>query len=108
MADSIDKRGIARALADAHRKVEPGISRIIRVVAEREDDSAEPVKLLEVNPDTPRAGIVPIAFGAAPPEVPFPSVVIEVTEGELQDIRSGCLRLPNGWRLEDTLYPNTP
>jgi hypothetical protein len=102
-----DKSKIARALAEAHRKVEPGIRRIIRVVADREDDSAEPVKLLEVNPETPQAGIVPIAFGADPPEVPFPSVIIEVTESELEDIRSGSLPLPNGWRLEDTLYPTT-
>ncbi len=100
-----DKSEIAKALAAAHREVEPGISRIIRVVADREDDSAEPVKLLEVSRDTPRAGIVPIAFGAAPPEIPFPSVVIEVTEGELEDIRSGSLPLPHGWRLQDTLYP---
>jgi len=100
-----NKREIARALADAHREAEPGISHIIRVVAEREDDSAEPVKLLEVNPDTPRAGIVPIAFGADPPEIPFPSVVIEVTESELKEIQSGSLPLPHGWRLEDTLYP---
>jgi hypothetical protein len=101
------KREIARVLADAHRKVEPGISRIIRVVADQEDNSDEPVKLLEVNPDTPRAGIVPIAFGPNPPEVPFPSVVIEVTEGELEAIRTGSLPLPHGWRLEDTLYPST-
>jgi hypothetical protein len=100
-----DRNEIARALAEAHRKVEPGIRRIIRVVAAKEDDSAEPVKLLEVNPETPRAGIVPISFGADPPEFPFPSVVIEVTEAELEDIRSGRLPLPHGWRLEDTLYP---
>ena len=77
------------------------------MVADREDDLAEPVKLLEVNPETPRAGIVPIAFGADPPAIPFPSVVIEVTEGELEDIRSGSLPLPNGWRLQDTLFPAT-
>jgi hypothetical protein len=103
----LDKSEIARALAEAHRKVDPEILCIIRVVADREDDPAEPVKLLEVNPDTPRAGIVPIAFGAAPPEIPFPSVVIEVTEDELEDIRSGGLSLPNGWRLQSTLYPTT-
>jgi hypothetical protein len=102
-----DKSEIARALADAHRKVEPGIRRIIRVIADREDDFAEPVKLLEVNPGTPRAGIVPISFGADPPEVPYPSVVIEVTENELEDIRSGSLPLPYGWKLEETLYPAT-
>ncbi len=100
-----NKSEIARTLADAHRKVDPEIRRIIRVVADREDDPAEPVKLLEVNPDTPRSGIVPIAFGAAPPEIPFPSVVIEVTEDELEDIRSGGLSLPNGWRLDGTLFP---
>jgi hypothetical protein len=103
----LDKSKIARALAEAQRKADPEILCIIRVVADREDDPAEPVKLLEVNPDTPRAGIVPIAFGAAPPEIPFPSVVIEVTEDELEDIRSGSLALPNGWRLQGTLYPTT-
>jgi len=93
-----DKSEIARALAEAHRRVEPEISQIFRVVAEREDDPAEPVKLLEVTV-TPQAGIVPISFGADPPDVPFPSVVIEVTEGELKNIQAGSLILPNGWRL---------
>jgi hypothetical protein len=49
----VDKSKIARAPAEAHRKVDPEILCIIRVVADREDDPAEPVKLLEVNPDTP-------------------------------------------------------
>lgn len=104
-SNMLDKSEIAIALAEAHRKADPEILCIIRVVADREDDPAEPVKLLEVNPDTPRAGVVPIAFGAAPPEIPFPSVVIEVTEDELEDIQSGSLPLPNGWRLQSTLYP---
>lgn len=42
-----DKREIARVLADAHRQIEPGIRRIIRVVADREEEAGEPVKLLE-------------------------------------------------------------
>jgi hypothetical protein len=102
-----NKRDVAKALAEAHREVEPEIRCIIRVMADQEDEAAEPVKLLEVNPQTPRAGIVPIAFGADPPQIPFPSVVIEVTESELDDIRSGSLTLPHGWRLGDTLYPGT-
>lgn len=100
-----DKGEIARSLADAHRKIEPGINRIVRVVADREQDATEPVKLLEVNPETSPSGIVPIAFGADPPQIPFPSVVIEVTEGEFEKIRAGSLALPDGWRLGDTLYP---
>lgn len=94
-------------LADAHRKVEPGISRIIRVVSDREQDANEPVKLLEVNPDTSPSGIFPIAFSADPPKVPFPSVVIEVTEGEFEEIQALSLLLPDGWRLGESLYPTT-
>jgi hypothetical protein len=100
-----DKGEMARVLAILHRNYEPSISRIIHVVADRELNPTEPVKLLEVNPDTPASGILPIVFGADPPEIPFPSVVIEVTEGEYDAIRAGSLRLPDGWRLGDTLYP---
>jgi hypothetical protein len=31
--------------------------------------------------------------------------VIEVTEAEFENIRTGRLPLPDGWRLGDTLYP---
>jgi len=99
-----DKGEIARLLADAHREYEPAITRIIRVVADKEQALDEPVKLLEVNPDTSPSGIVPIAFGPDPPRIPFASVIIEVTEGEFESIRAGGLVLPDGWRLGDTLY----
>jgi hypothetical protein len=102
-----EKSQFAKALADAHRFYDPGIVRIIRLVADSEHDSHEPVKLLEVNPDTSPSGIVPIAFGADPPRVPFPSVVVEVTEREFQEINSGGMLLPDGWRLGETLYPST-
>lgn len=106
MANIGDKSEAAMALADAHRKVEPGIKRIVRVIADHELASNEPVKLLEVNSDTSLSGIVPIAFGPDPPRIPFPSVVIEVTEAEFENIRVGRLSLPDGWRLGDTLYPS--
>jgi hypothetical protein len=107
MPNAPDKTEIARRLAGAHRSIEPGISRIVRVVADREQDVSEPVKLLEVNPDTSPSGIVPIAFSADPPRIPFPSVVIEVTEAEFDKILRGSLPLPDGWRLGDELYPAT-
>lgn len=107
MPNMPNKSETARVLADAHRKVEPGIRRIIRVVAVREDDAGEPVKLLEVNPDTSPSGIFPIAFSPDPPRVPFPSVVIEVTEGEFEKIKAGSLTLPDGWQLGETLYSST-
>lgn len=100
-----EKDEVARLLAEAHRAMEPTISRIIRLVAEREDEAREPVKLLEVNPATSPSGIFPIAFTADPPRVPYPSVVVEVTEAEFEQIANGTLPLPAGWRLGDTLYP---
>lgn len=101
-----EKSEIARLLADAHREVEPAISRIIRLLSDRENESREPVKLLEVNPATSPSGILPIAFTADPPRVPYPSVVVEVTEAEFEQINAGALRLPDGWRLGDVLYPS--
>ncbi len=106
MPKSPDKGAVARILADAHRKFEPAISRIFRVIADEEPAPYEPVKLLEVNPETSPSGIVPIAFGPDPPLIPFPSIVIEVTEDEFESIRTGKLPLPDGWRLGDLLYPS--
>jgi hypothetical protein len=101
----LDKREIARTIADVHRNYEPSISRIIHLVADRDSNEAEPVKLLEVNPETSESGILPIFFGSDPPHIPFSSVVIEVTEKEFEAICAGSLRLPEGWSLGDTLYP---
>lgn len=106
MPNSNDRNAVARALAVAHREFEPTISRIVQVIADEEDSTDEPVKLLEVNPQTSPSGIIPIAFGPYPPKIPFPSVVIEVTEMEFKSICSGDILLPDGWRLGDTLYPS--
>lgn len=99
-----DKRVAAKNLAKAHSRVEPAIRRIVHVIGDEEAASNEPVKLLEVNPETSPSGIIPIAFAPNPPKFPFPSVVIEVTEAEYKRIRSGQLPLPNGWRLAETLF----
>lgn len=103
---TLDKVQTARILADAHRSFDPAIIRIVRLIDDAEQDASEPIKLLQVNPDTSPSGIVPIAFGADPPRVPFPSVVIEVTQGEFEKISSGSLPLPEGWHLGETIYPS--
>jgi hypothetical protein len=99
-----NKDAVAKELADAHRAVEPTISLIVRLVTDDEDRDSEPVKLLEVNPATSPSGIYPIAFSADPPAIPYPSVVVEVTEDEYERIRRDELRLPRGWRLGNTIY----
>jgi hypothetical protein len=100
-----DKDEVAELLAAAHREAEPNIVRIVRLVSAQEAEAREPVKLLEVNPATSPSGVLPIAFAADPPTVPFPSVVVEVTPDEFARIEQGELRLPNNWTLGATLYP---
>lgn len=102
------KEVVAKKLAKAHVKIDPGIKIVVRVLGADEDDQGAPVKLLEVNPETFASGIIPISLGAAPPEIPFPSVVIEVTEREYDKIRNQTLRLPNGWKLGDVLHSPIP
>jgi hypothetical protein len=99
-----DKDRVAELLAAAHCEAEPGITRIVRLVSAQEADPREPVKLLEVNPATSPSGVLPIAFAADPPDVPFPSVVVEVTPDEFTRIERRELALPNNWTLGDTLY----
>lgn len=99
-----DKDEIARLLAQAHREAEPAIIRIVRLVARNEADPHEPVKLLEVNPATSPSGVWPIAFAPDPPDVPYPSVVVEVTPDEYAQIVRHQLPLPEGWAFGTTLY----
>jgi hypothetical protein len=99
-----DKSTVAHQLAEAHCRVEPSITRVVRLVSANEEDSREPIKLLEVNPETSPSGIVPIAFGPDNPSVPYPSIVVEVTEEEFGEIQTGALPLPEGWQLGHTLF----
>ena len=100
-----DKHEAARQLAQAHYLVEQGLVSIFRLVTPTETD-AEPVKLLEVNRDTVPTGIMPLGFDAAPERgIPYPSVIIEVTPEEYEQIRSGALALPNGWQIAEEI-PN--
>lgn len=100
-----DKNEVAALLARAHSETEPAILEIIRLVGDAENENAEPIKLLEVNPATSPSGILPIAFSPDPPSgVPYPSIVVEVTAAEFEEIRAGRLPLPNNWRLGEILY----
>jgi hypothetical protein len=96
----------ARKLAQAHYFYEPGISRIFRLSgsAEAEARPHEPVKLLEINENTVEAGIMPIGFDACPGiGIPLPSVIVEVTPDEFEQVRQGRLRLPEGWEIREEL-----
>lgn len=97
------KDEVARELAEAHRKFEPYIERVQRITTDEDENPAEPVKLLEVNSETPPSGIVPVAFGAVN-GIPYPPVVIEVTSDEYDRLTRGELTLPTGWMLGEILF----
>jgi len=94
------KQAVAERLAQAHYAVEPSIELIVRLESDDEQNIAEPIKLLEVNPDTVASGIVPVCFGPHPASgVFYPSIIVEVTPQEYQRIVDSPSSLPNGWRL---------
>lgn len=98
-ADSEQRmREAARRLAEAHYRIEPGISAIYPLASG--DAADRTIRLLEVNVDTFASGIMPVGFGPHPPSgIPFPSVIVEVTPQEFADVKAGKRPLPDGWTL---------
>lgn len=96
------KDAVANLLAGEHYKIEPGITRILRLLRTDGDENApaEPVKLLEVNENTIATGIQPLQFGPAKARgITCSSIIIEVTPDEFDQIQRGNLRLPNHWKI---------
>jgi hypothetical protein len=100
------KEQAAQFIADAHFRLDHGVSRIFRLVGPREMESSDPVKLLEINPMTPEAGIMPVALGASPAHgFPYSTVVIEISPTEFEQVAAGALALPDGWSIAEELRP---
>lgn len=96
------KESVAEALAEAHFAVEPGLLRVIRLLAadQQESDPKEPIKLLEINRNTTADGILPVYFGPHEASgIVFPSVIVEVTPKEFDRILADPSSLPNRWQL---------
>lgn len=100
------KGDVARLIADANREMDHSLTLIHRVEAPgKEDDPAEPVKILEVTPDTPASGIMPLYFGPHPQSGQvYPLIIMEIHPSEWEQIQSGRLELPNGWRVGERLF----
>lgn len=96
------KDAAARRLAKAHREADPDIKEIYRIEAPgQEANPTEPVKLLEISPNTSTSGIVPIWLTPYPKAgIFFPSVIVEVHPSEVTSLRNNVLALPNGWRVD--------
>jgi hypothetical protein len=93
------KDAAARRLIQWHFKVEPELREVYRIVMDNEGSRDEPIRLLEVNAATVSTGSVePFAFSPTE-EVPFRTVIAEITPEELQTLRSNPEALPKGWSL---------
>ncbi len=100
------KEETARQLAQAHAELDSSIVTVLRVLGSQsaETDDREPVKLLEVNQNTPATGIQPLYFRADPEAgVHYPCVIIEITPEEYAALQRGDLALPNGWRIDERI-----
>ncbi|WP_437648109.1 hypothetical protein [Sorangium sp. So ce362] len=94
------KDQVARELIAEHFELEPHLQAVYRIVAENEASATEPIKLLEVNAATvATGGVTPFEF-APTQDVPFPTVIAEVTPTEFEAIQAGDSKLPKGWRLD--------
>lgn len=108
----------ARELAWKHYAVEEGLKDIFllqesagaaavrngQVVQTEETCAGETIRLLEVNENTIPSGIAPIQFGPAPASgIHFPSVIVEVTPAEFEQIKAKQLSLPEGWELGERI-----
>ena len=99
-----DREEAAKLLAQKHYLFEPAITEIRTLTSGAISGASEPIKLLEVNANTVPSGIMPLRFDAAPTSgIPFPSVIIEVTPDEYEQIKKNELKLPYDWALGPVL-----
>jgi len=100
ISEKTDKNIVAQQLASSHKQIEPTITHIFRIVSPREAEPKEPIKLLEINTDTVPAGIMPVVMGPGG-DIVFPTMVVEVTPEEFEQLKNGELHLPDSdWQID--------
>jgi len=97
MAREMDEA--AQRLIDWHFRTEPEL-REVWMFTGQDDTSAEPIiELLEVNAATPATGSVDTFSFPPAGDIPYRTVIAEVTPEEFEQIRRQPSRLPRGWDL---------
>jgi hypothetical protein len=93
------KDAAARRLIEWHFTVEPELREVYRIVVDNEESQEEPIRLLEVNAATVSTGSVePFTFSPTQ-EIPFRTVIAEITPEELESLQMNPEALPEGWNL---------
>ena len=99
MSALLAKDAAARRLIQWHFAVEPELREVYRIVLDDEGSQEEPIRLLEVNAATvPTGSVEPFTFSPTK-EIPFRTVIAEITPEELASFRSNPKALPKGWSL---------
>lgn len=96
----------AEELVEWHYQVDSGMTRAIRLFAPNEDDPREPIKFLEVSPDTPASGnVMTFTFGPTD-DIPYSMRIATITPEEMEQVERGEIPLPEGWDLDHSfVYP---
>lgn len=105
----LSREEAVRELVEWHYEVDPNMTAVIRLFSENEDDPKEPIKFLEVSPDTPASGtVMTFTFGGTE-DAPYNMRIATITPEEMEQVRRGEIPLPEEWSLENSLvYPAPP
>lgn len=99
MSEMHVKAAAARRLIEWHFTVEPELREVYRIVVDNEESQEEPIRLLEVNAATVSTGSVePFTFSPTQ-EIPFSTVIAEITPEEFESLQINPEALPEGWNL---------
>ncbi len=91
------------ALLEWHFQVDPRMTKVYRFLSPNEDDPREPIKFLEVSPDTPASGsVMPFTFGGSE-ELPYSTTVATITPEEMEQVVRNEIPLPPGWNWNEKL-----
>ena len=78
----------ARRLATSHRDVDTAVEQVFLLESDFDDDSTQPIRLLEVVDGTIERGIEPVGFPAMRDKgIPFSSVIVEISPREYEALR---------------------
>ncbi len=99
------KYDAAKRLSEWHFEVEPGIQKIFYI-----ELAGDRFALLEVNEHTPPTGSVEPFVFAPSDDIPYTTVVAEITPDELRRLHNDplALPLPKGWNLSTARVFDAP
>lgn len=95
------KDEVAAEVIARHFKLFPEYVEIYRIRVDGEEDAGEPIKLLEVDPESSETGRVDSFHCPLEGDMEYAMVIAYVTPNELHQVQCGALELPEGWTMAE-------